>query len=160
MKLFERSGGHWLFWSGFLYLSLTVLVGFSPYRDYTMLVQSVWLIMVALPLLCNPLARWLNMKETHMFDWFKSREEREKEYNNVVKFPEAPKVPYVVPTPPPEEKPAKIFYRLGVTDNNRVAFSMGMSEITMTKLGCQQMIEQIEVFMNQLHDGDDNADSE
>lgn len=72
-----------------------------------------------------------------------------------IKFPEPKSVPYIVPPSQPEpepEKPAEIFYRLGVTDNNRVAFSMGMSEITMTKLACQQMIEQIEVFMNQLHD--------
>jgi hypothetical protein len=84
-----------------------------------------------------------------MFDWFKKRD-----YSNVIKFPETkavPDIPYVVPPEP--EKPAKIFYRIGVTDNNRVAFSMGMSEITMTKLGCQQMIDQLEVFMNQLGDG-------
>jgi hypothetical protein len=86
-----------------------------------------------------------------MFDWFKK-----KEYSNVIKFPEskeAPAVPYIAPPEP--EKPAKIFYRVGVADNNRVAFSMGHSEITMTKLGCQQLIEQLEVFMNQLHDRED-----
>jgi len=146
MKWFARSGGHWLFWSGFTYLSLTALVAFSPYRDYTMLVQLVWLVLVALPLMCNPLARWLNMKETHMFDWFKKRE-----YSNVVKFPEpkvVPDTPYVEP-PKPE---AKIFYRIGATDSNRVSFSMGHMEITMTRLGCQNMINQLEVFLNQLED--------
>jgi hypothetical protein len=83
-----------------------------------------------------------------MFDWFKKRE-----YSNVVKFPETPKVPYIVPPAPPEpEQPAKIFYRLGVTDNNRVAFSMGMSEITMTRLGVQNLIEQLQVFRDQITD--------
>jgi hypothetical protein len=86
-----------------------------------------------------------------MFDWFKGRKDREEDYNNVVKFPEIPKVPYIVPPVPEPEVPAKIFYRIGVTDNNRVAFSMGQSEITMTKLGCQHMIDQLEVFMGQLH---------
>ena len=86
-----------------------------------------------------------------MFDWFKKPD-----YSNVVQFPksEAPifpdQVPYEDDYKP--EKPAHTFYRIGITDNNRVAFSMGYSEITMTKLGCQQMIEQIEVFMNQLPD--------
>ena len=85
-----------------------------------------------------------------MFDWFKKTD-----YSNVVKFPEV-KTPYIVPdAPEPKAPEAKIFYRIGVTDKNRVAFSMGMSEITMTKLGCQQMIEQIEVFMNQIEDEDD-----
>jgi hypothetical protein len=82
-----------------------------------------------------------------MFDWFKGKD---KLPSNVVPFPE-PKHRLVEP-PEPVEDPAKIFYRIGVTDKNRVAFSMGMSEITMTKLGCQQMIEQLEVFMNQLQE--------
>jgi hypothetical protein len=84
--------------------------------------------------------------EPMMFDFFKSRKEREAEYNNVVKFP-AP-VPYIEPP----EQPAKIFYRIGVTDQNRIAFSMGMSEITMTKLGVQHMIDQLETFKSQLQD--------
>lgn len=154
MKLFERSGGHWLFWSGFLYLSLTVLVGFSPYRDYTMLVQSVWLIMIALPLLCNPLARWLNMKETNMFDFFRRKTAKEymDEASNVYNLPKPKLVDPTPPKPEPKEEPAKIFYRLGLTDNNRVSFQMGYSEITMNKAGCQQMIEQLEFFQSQLYD--------
>lgn len=73
----------------------------------------------------------------------------------MIKFPEpkeTSKMPYVVPPEPASE--AKIFYRIGVTDSNRVSFSMGYTEITMTKLGCQQMIDQLEVFKNQLHDED------
>ena len=91
-----------------------------------------------------------------MFDWFK---DKDKLPSNVVPFPEVPKTPYIVPPAPPEqEKPAKIFYRIGVTDTNRVAFSMGQMEITMTKLGCQQMIDQLEVFMNQLHEEEETND--
>lgn len=80
-----------------------------------------------------------------MFDWFKSKE---KEPSNVVPFPEPKAVPYVEPP----EKPATVFYRLGVTDNNRLAFNMGYSEITMNKRGVQQMIDQLTFFMNQLGD--------
>ena len=87
------------------------------------------------------------------FDFFK----RKKEPSNVIKFPEPKAVPPMPEvTPPKEEKPATIFYRFGVTDNNRVAFSMGYSEITMNKEGCQAMIDQIEFFMNQLHDEDNS----
>ena len=32
---------------------------------------------------------------------------------------------------------------------------MGYSEITMNKDGCQQLIDQLTVFMNQLHDEND-----
>ena len=146
MKLFERSGGHWLFWSGFLYLSLTVLVGFSPYRDYTMLVQSVWLVMVALPLICNPLARWLNMKENNMFDLFK----KNKMPKNVVPFP-APKVVEPVEPPAPKEKDPAIHYTIGHTDDNRVAFRLGYSTLVMNYQGVQTLIDQLELYQNQLH---------
>ena len=93
-----------------------------------------------------------------MFDkWFGKKNS---EPSNVVKFPEpkeTPKMPYVVPPEPKKEDPAKIFYRFGVTDNNRVAFSMGMSEITMNRQGCQQMIDQLTFFQSQLQD-EDNAE--
>jgi hypothetical protein len=95
--------------------------------------------------------------EPLMFDLFKKKS---KEPTNVVKFPEpkaVPPAPYVEPPPEPE-KPATIYYRFGVTDNNRVAFSMGYSEITMNKAGCQQMIDQLEFFMNQLHDEHNEQD--
>lgn len=87
-----------------------------------------------------------------MFDWWKNRN-KETEQSNVVKFPEpkeTPKMPYVVPPEPPKEKEAKVFYRFGITDNNRVAFSMGHMEITMNKQGCQNLIDQLTFFMNQI----------
>ena len=163
MKLFGRTGGYYLFWTGAVYLTFGLTLISLGLTEYTAVVSPVWIVMLSLPFAIPPFGRWLNMDVTWdkiMFDWFKGRKEREAEYNNVVKFPEVTKVPYVVPPAPPEpEKPARIFYRIGVTDNNRVAFSMGVSEITMTKLGCRQMIEQIEVFMNQLPDEEENADS-
>jgi len=146
MKLFARSGGHWLFWSGVLYLSITVLVAFSPYRDYTMLVELVWLVMVALPLMCNPLARWLNMKENHMFDMFK------KKPSNVVPFPKEPEHGggdgggYI----PEPKKPTVTYYTLGMTSENRLEFKMGYSAITMNHGGVTNLIEQLETFKKQL----------
>ncbi len=83
-----------------------------------------------------------------MFDWFGKKD---KESSNVIKFPEpkaVPEMPYVEPP----EKPATVFYRFGITDKNRLAFQMGYSEITMTKEGVQNLIEQLEFFKNQLGD--------
>ena len=146
MKLFERSGGHWLFWSGFTYLSLTALVAFSPYSDYTMLVQFVWLVMVALPLVCNPLARWLNMKENNMLDLFK----KNKMPKNVVPFP-APKAVAPVEPPAPKEKDPAIHYTIGHTDDNRIAFRLGYSILMMNYAGVQTLIDQLEMYQSQLH---------
>lgn len=80
-----------------------------------------------------------------MFDWFKKPD-----YSNVVKFPGP--VPYIVPPAPVPQEPATVFYRLGVTDKNRVALSMGMHEITITKAGVENLIQQLQVFRDQLRD--------
>jgi hypothetical protein len=82
-----------------------------------------------------------------MFDWFKGKDKD----SNVVDFPRD----YIKPIPDPIPEPAKIFYRIGVTDSNRVAFSMGMSEITMTKAGVENLIQQLQVFRDQLSDEDE-----
>ena len=91
-----------------------------------------------------------------MFNFFRSKTAKDyldETKDNVYNLPKPKAVP-----PMPEvkkEEPAKIFYRLGLTDNNRVAFSMGYSEITMSRQGVQQMIDQLEFFQNQLTDEDD-----
>lgn len=95
-----------------------------------------------------------------MFDFF--RRKTAKEYmdaaSNVYNLPKPKAVPPMPEVEPPKkDSEAKIFYRLGLTDNNRVAFSMGYSEITMNKEGCQQMIDQIAFFQSQLYEEDDNG---
>ena len=150
MKLFERSGGYWLFWSGFLYLSLTAVVAFSPYRDYTMCVQLVWLIMVALPLMCNPLARWLNMKENTMFDLFK----KNKMPANVVPFP-AP-APRLVEPPKAPERDITTYYTIGHTNDNRVSIRMGYTTLAMNHQGVQNLIDQLELYQSQLNEVTDD----
>lgn len=87
-----------------------------------------------------------------MFDWFR----KDKGFSNVVRFPtwkDIPPPPELrMPEEEPKEKPAKIFYRFGITDNNRLAFQMGYSEITMNKEGVQDLIDQLEFFKEQLSD--------
>jgi hypothetical protein len=157
MKLFERSGAHWLFWWSFVYFIVGMLGLFVFKVDFFPLTQILWLSIIALPLTYNPLARWLNMKENTMFDWFKSREERKAEYNNVVPFPEVPKTPYIVPPTPKKE--AETYYSIGITDDNRMSLKMGYSTLTMNREGCQNLIDQLTVFMNQLP-GDDDGQSD
>ena len=62
MKLFERSGGYWLFWWSFVYFAVGMLDLFLFRVDWFLLIQLVWLTVIALPLIIKPLARWLNMK--------------------------------------------------------------------------------------------------
>ena len=101
-----------------------------------------------------------------MFDWF-DKTFRRREYHTdqrsdlekigadmskVIPFPEAKTTPPMPQVQPPKEEPAKTYYRLGLTDNNRVSFQMGYTEITMNRAGCQQVIDQITFFMNQLQE--------
>ena len=85
----------------------------------------------------------------NLFNFFKKKSN---EPSNVVPFPEpraVPKMPQVNP-PKEEEKPAHTFYRLGVTDNNRVSLQMGYSEITMNAAGVDGLIKQLAVFRDQI----------
>lgn len=93
-----------------------------------------------------------------MFDFFRRRTAKE--------FIEEAKEKYSVPpmpevTPPKEKEPeGKIYYRFGLTDNNRVAFSMGYTEISMNRQGCQQMIDQLTFYRDQLKEEEkDGVDS-
>jgi len=148
MKLFERSAGHWLFWWSAVYFAVAMLdlfvfkLGLSPW------VQIIWLSIIALPLTYNPLARWLNMKENHMFDWIKNKD---KTPSNVVPFPEpkeTPKVPYLVP-PAPKPEP-KTYYTFGLTNDNRVSFTIGYATLLMNDVGVDQLITQLEFYRDQL----------
>ncbi len=103
-----------------------------------------------------------------MFDWFDKtfrrrgylkddRTDVEKigdDINKVIPFPELKTVPPMPEVKPPKEESGKVFYRFGVTDNNRVAFSMGHMEITMNKEGCRALIDQLTFFMNQIPEDD------
>ena len=87
-----------------------------------------------------------------MFDWFKSKSAEEKtpgeEFMDLVNEDRAK-----------EEKPAVTYYRLGLTDNNRVSLQMGYSEITMNAAGVNNLIEQLELFRNQLHSNEIKEDN-
>lgn len=159
--IFGRSGGHYMFWTGAIYLAVGMYCIFVENVVPVWIAQAVWITALCLPFAIPAFGRWLNMNVTwdqKMFNFGK----KNKEADNVVKFPKLtqpiPPMPEVQPPAPPKvEEPAKIYYRLGLTDNNRVAFSMGYSEITMNKEGCQQMIDQLTFFQSQLYDEDDNG---
>jgi hypothetical protein len=80
-----------------------------------------------------------------MFDWFKKPN-----YTNVLKFPERTPVPYI--EPPAPKKESKTYYTFGLTDDNRLAFTMGYTTLTMNSAGVDNLITQLEFFKNQLHE--------
>lgn len=157
MKLFARTGGHWLFYISAVYFvaSMWSLIAGVP----AIWLAPMYVIFLAMPFWFPPLGRSINLLvdwDIKMFNFFRSKTAKDyldETKDNVYNLPKPKAVP-----PMPEvkkEEPAKIFYRLGLTDNNRVAFSMGYSEITMSRQGVQQMIDQLEFFQSQLTDEDD-----
>jgi hypothetical protein len=86
-----------------------------------------------------------------MFDWFKKRE-----YSNVVPFPEPKAVPYIEP-PAPKEKDPSVHYTIGHTDDDRIAFRIGYSTLTMNHAGVQMLIDQLELYKNQLYTEEEDA---
>lgn len=157
MKLFGRSGGYWLFWVSAIYLALgTYFIYNKNVPDYS---SAFYVLALGLPFIFPPLGRWLNMDVRwdmsflSFLGWQKMAEDASK----VVDFPKPKVVPPVPEVQPSKEEPAKIFYRFGVTDNNRLAFQMGYSELTMNKQGIQNLIDQLTFFQSQLYDEDDNT---
>ena len=82
-----------------------------------------------------------------MFDWFKRPE-----YSNVLPFPEVPKTPSPYIVPPEKEQE---YYSIGVTSEDRIFLKTGYSTLTMNRVGCENLIKQLTVFMDQLPENDD-----
>jgi hypothetical protein len=81
-----------------------------------------------------------------MFEWFKRPD-----YKNVVPmFPD--QVPYVE-----ELKPEELYYTIGITSEDRVALKIGYSTLTMNKKSCEDLIEQLNVFVKQLTQKEEDA---
>lgn len=89
-----------------------------------------------------------------MFDFFRFIK-KNSENSNVVNFPAPKSVPPMPEVVPPPEKPATVYYRIGVTDKNRVSLQIGYGEITMNKNGIQNLIDQLALFRDQIADEDE-----
>ena len=152
MNLFGRSSGYYLFWTAFVYFWVGMYLAFT-HAAHTEYASLGFVLALSVPLWCPPVARYFNM-DPLMFDFFKKKDNTP---SNVVPFPEPEPKP--VPQIDPPEKPAQTFYRLGLTDNNRVSFTMGYSEITMNAAGINTMIRLLETYRDQLEEVDDSLDT-
>ena len=110
-----------------------------------------------------------------MFDWFgktfgrrgysteTDKGDMEKigaDMSKVIQFPELKAVPPMPAVTQPKEEPSRVFYRLGLTENNRVALSMYYGEVSMNGEGVQALIDQLEFYKGMLKEEeaeDDNS---
>lgn len=147
MTLFGRSGGYYLFWTGFVYFWVGMYLAFTQYARPELATLG-FVLALSVPLWCPPVARYFNM-EPVMFDMFK------KKTSNVVPFPKQEETQhgggdgggYVPPTP---KAPSVTYYTLGLTSENRLEVKIGNSAVTMSYAGLVNFVEQLEVFKKQL----------
>jgi hypothetical protein len=143
MKLFGRTSGYYLFWTGFIYFWAGMYLAFTHTANPEYATLG-FVLALSVPLWCPPVARYFNM-EPLMFNLFKKNKMPE----NVIPFP-APKVVEPVEPPPTPKKETSIYYAIGHTDDNRVSFRMGYSTLTMNSQGVQNLIDQLELYQSQL----------
>ena len=62
MKVWQRSGGCWLFWVSFVYFVVVMCNEFAYNFTEMEYIQIVWILITSIPLWYKPLARWLNMR--------------------------------------------------------------------------------------------------
>ena len=75
-----------------------------------------------------------------MFDWFRTRRNYE--------MPKIPVMPVI--EPPKEKEQEQEYYSIGVTSEGKMTFKTGITTLTMSRKGCEDLIEQLTVFKNQL----------
>lgn len=153
MKLFERSPAHWLFWTGAVYLMVVLYsIGNKKSIEPTV-VQLIWLMCLILPFAVPPIGRWLNLDiewDRKMLEWFsrKSDHKYQPEGLGASEYTEAKEFK--------PKDPSNTYYRIGLTNDNRISFQMGWSEITMNAQGVQNMIDQLKLFKQQISNNETN----
>jgi len=82
----------------------------------------------------------------------------DKPADNIIPFPDHRNYgvdnKYALPLPevkPPRPEP-KVYYTLGLSNDNRVCFTMGHSTLTMNEIGVQDLIDQLEFYKDRLED--------
>lgn len=60
--LWQRTGGYYLFWTGFVYFWASMYSVFIEKFASIELIQCTWIAIMMLPLVIKPFAKWLNMR--------------------------------------------------------------------------------------------------
>ena len=162
MKLFGRTGGYYLFWSGFAYFvaSIICITWFKDVPPHV--VTATWILVLMLPLLVPPIGNYFNMDsffgENGMW---RKREIGDKvrkdieDTNNVLKFPEVKPDLKVVQPPKDTIDVSRSPYTIGVNEAGNVQFSMrhdyGSTTLTMNDDGVIGLIEDLAHYIRRTH---------
>lgn len=139
--------GVWIGAVGAIYLVWGFGILFGMDRDLVAYAPLFFVTALTLPFIFPPFGRWLNLDiewDKIMLSWFNKKDYVE---------PEGNKLPNSEPKEKSEKKTTgQSMYSVGLTDENRVSFRMGYTEITMNPQGVQNLIDQLELFKKQIMD--------
>jgi len=159
MKLFGRSGGYYLFWTGAIYFAVGMYCIFVDHFVPVWVAQLIWISVLLVPFVIPQVGRYFNMYtiwETNMFGWRKRQiaEKVDADINDTV-LPE----PVVTPLMPKVAEPkADTFdnsdaaYTIGINQAGntqlRVKLDYGSATLTMTTAGVYALIRQLEATLD------------
>lgn len=183
MKLFGRSGGYYLFWTGFVYLVVGVICAVTQAvpSEY---VTLGFLLALCVPLCVPPVARYFNM-EPMMFDWFSKKKYSAPKYptwndvpawdadmknvandmNKVLPFPELKSVhPDAHKVEQPKAVNDQPCYQVGKTEDGSTTLRLGTAQtfttLTMNNQGVDTLIRMLEAAKEPEHDDSNPVDEE
>jgi hypothetical protein len=161
MKLFGRTGGYYLFWSGFAYFvaSIICITWFKEFPPH--LVTLTWIIVMMLPLVVPPIGNYFNMEpffgENSM--WRKreigDKVSKDIDDTNVLKFPDPKALPRLKAVEPDLDD-SRSPYSIGINNAGNVQFTMkndyGSTTLTMNNQGVIELIEDLAHFIRKTHE--------
>ena len=159
MKLFGRTAGYYLFWTGAVYFAVGMYCIFVDAFIPVGLAQLIWISVLLVPLVIPQVGHYFNMRtfwEMNMFGWRKRQiaDKVDADINETV-LPE----PVVTPPMPEVVKPkADTFdnsdaaYTIGINQAGntqlRVKLDYGSATLTMAPAGVRSLIRQLEATLD------------
>ena len=147
MKLFGRSSGYYLFWTGFVYFWVGMYLAFT-HTGYSEYATLGFVLVLSVPLWCPPVARHFNM-EPLMFDFFKKPDYNKAD--NVYSLPLPKTVPLVPYIEPPK---GKEHYRVGFDDQGMTTLTLmadhgATMTLSMNQESCEHLISMLRASYQQ-----------
>ena len=159
MKLFGRTAGYYLFWSGAIYFAVGMYCIFVDSFIPVWTAQLIWIAMLLVPLVIPQVGRYFNMHtfwEMNMFGWRKRQiaDKVDADINETV-LPEPTITPPMPEVVAPKEKPldsTEAEYTIGINQAGntqlRIKLEYGSATLTMTPIGVLQLIHQLEATLD------------
>lgn len=150
MKWFGRTGGYYLFWTGFVYLVTGITCAFYFKVVEPVYVQAVWMLVLCMPFMFPPLGRYFNLDiewDRKMFGWRKKQiaEQVNKDIGDLPDTVETPEVEEPKDTFDATESTYTIGKNKSGNTQLRMKLEHGSATLTLAPDAVVDLIEQLAV---------------